>query len=340
LYGGQVTNVAVDLNGQPPIQVFCRPTSEPHLRLHSIDLGMTETLTDFAAIEAYADPTAPFALPRAAMALLGFTRSRCAAPTLTECLRRAGSGIEITIVCAAPKGSGLGTSSILAATLLAALHRFFGIAASQDELFRQTLEIERMLTTGGGWQDQIGGIVGGVKYIECTPGLWPHPVIHQLDPYLFEDREAHACWTLFYTGVTRLAKNILQEVVEQCHLNTPAYVFTMNHIRSLAVAARDAISRRDRERLFSVLNESWAANTRIHASATNEAVDDLLAATRDLHDGVKLLGAGGGGYALFASETPRKADALRERLANRFENDNARIVSFSLNRTGLQVTTS
>ena len=53
------------------------------------------------------------------------------------------------------QGSGLGTSSILAACLLAAV----GAAATgdvtidRDALVHAVLRAEQMLTTGGGWQD-------------------------------------------------------------------------------------------------------------------------------------------------------------------------------------------
>ena len=64
--GGRVCNLAIDLNGQPPIQVFCRPVAEPEIRFHSIDLGDGERVTSFAALEDYRNPMVPFALPRAA----------------------------------------------------------------------------------------------------------------------------------------------------------------------------------------------------------------------------------------------------------------------------------
>jgi hypothetical protein len=48
--GGQVVNLAVNLNGQPPIQVFVRRTREPFIRIHSIDLGVTETITRAEAL--------------------------------------------------------------------------------------------------------------------------------------------------------------------------------------------------------------------------------------------------------------------------------------------------
>ena len=55
---------------------------------------------------------------------------------------------------------------------------------------------------------------------------------------------------------------------------------------------------------------------------------------------MKLLGAGGGGYALFLSSTPEKADALRDVLHRRFENNQARIVDFNVNYDGLKVSVS
>lgn len=339
-YGGQVTNLAVDLNGQPPIQVFCRRTGDRRIRVHSIDLGTTESFTAFAQLEDYRDPTSPFGLPKAALCLLGLTQSASPHASLTAALERAGCGLELSLLCAVPKGSGLGTSSVLGATILAALHRFFGLAVSRADLFRQVLQMEQMLTTGGGWQDQIGGVAGGVKYIQSRAGMHPDPVVHQLDPYLFEDPRTHECFTLFYTGVTRLAKNILQDVVARVNERTPAYLFTLDRIRSLAVEAREAIGLRDLSRLARVIAGSWQANKLIHASTTNDEVERMLTGTASHYSAVKLLGAGGGGFALFVSESREQADALRSTLRARFENQRARVVDFALNREGLQVTVS
>ncbi|HUX12265.1 MAG TPA: L-fucokinase, partial [Spirochaetia bacterium] len=186
-FGGTVTNVAVNLNGQPPIQVFVRPTPELHIRIHSIDLGVTETLTTSAALRDFRNPTSPFALPKAALCLLGLApEDQPDQENLAKRLGEIGSGLEITLLCAVPKGSGLGTSSVLGGVILGALERFFRIETTREKLFLKVLEMEQMLTTGGGWQDQIGGIVGGIKYIESRSGLRPDPAIQQLDSYLFE----------------------------------------------------------------------------------------------------------------------------------------------------------
>jgi galactokinase/mevalonate kinase-like predicted kinase len=339
-HGGRVVNLAVDLNGQPPIQVFCRRTPERHVRIHSIDLGHTETFTRFEELQDYDDPGSPFALPKAALALMGLGASRREGGTLTEVLDHLGAGLEITLLCAVPKGSGLGTSSILGAVTLAAFSRFFGRIVVMDELIRQVLQVEQMLTTGGGWQDQIGGAVGGIKCVQSRPGFRPHPVIHQLDPWLFQDRESLACFSLFYTGITRLARNILAEVVDSVNSGSKAYLFTLQHMAQLALDAKDAIERRDRRNLAEIVALSWAANKRVHPSTTNSEVEEVLAATRPHFDGVKLLGAGGGGYALFASPDRRHADALRDLLRQRFENEKARLVDFSLSTGGLEISVS
>jgi galactokinase/mevalonate kinase-like predicted kinase len=339
-YGGQVLNCAVDLNGQPPIQVFCRKTPDAHVRIHSIDLGVTETITGFKKLSEYRDPASPFGLPKAALSLLGLTEQNHPERSLDRLLEKMGCGIEITLLCAVPKGSGLGTSSILAGTILGALHRFFGISCTRDDLFLQVLHMEQMLTTGGGWKDQIGGLTGGVKYIESKAGLRPQPVVHQLDPWLFLDPSTSACFTLFYTGITRLAKNILKDVVRQVNENTPAYLFTLHYMKALARAGKDAIALRDQRSVIDIIARSWQANNRVHAGTTNAAVERMLSVCAPYYRGVKLLGAGGGGYALFASDTPVQAGTLRAFLHERLENGKARIVDWALNQAGLQVTVS
>ena len=344
--GGAVTNVAVDLNGQPPIQVFCRPIPEHVVRVHSIDLGIAEEYSSFEELESYGDPDANFALPKAALVLLGFTHSVIPG-TLTQALSRLGGGLELTLLSAVPKGSGLGTSSVIGATILAALERFFGIYDEaflhSGELYRQVLQMEQMLTTGGGWQDQIGGAAGGVKFIESRPGLRPDPHVYQLDPFLFEDPASLSQMTLFYTGATRLAKNILQEVVDGFNGMTPAYLFTVRRIGALAHEARRAIATRDLDTLAAVIGESWRENKLIHHSTTNDEIEALLEEVRPYYQAVKLLGAGGGGYALFISARSGDAARLCAQLiqyAENTSNKRARLVDFCLNKEGLQVTAS
>ncbi len=71
-HGGKVVNLAVDLNGQPPLQVFARLSERPELVIRSIDLGVEQRVDSYEALDTFAQPGSEFALAKAALALAGF----------------------------------------------------------------------------------------------------------------------------------------------------------------------------------------------------------------------------------------------------------------------------
>jgi galactokinase/mevalonate kinase-like predicted kinase len=167
--------------------------------------------------------------------------------------------------------------------------------------------------------------------------------VYRLDPHLFLDPEYTDRYTLFYTGVTRLAKNILQEVVDQCNSMSPAYLFTLRRIGALADAAREAFALRDVDRFAKIVEMSWMENCLIHPSTTNPEISAMRKAVSPFYRGMKLLGAGGGGYGFFVSDNGESALRLREALEGwsvSAGNPRARVVDMALNQAGLQVTVS
>ena len=135
-HGGRVVNVAVNLNGQPPIQVFAKLSSEPQIVLRSIDLGVEGRVTTFDELRRCGEPLGPFSIAKAALSLAGFLPEFSAGPaagSLRQQLEEFGGGLEISLLAAVPKGSGLGTSSILAATLLGSLGELCGLGWGHAE---------------------------------------------------------------------------------------------------------------------------------------------------------------------------------------------------------------
>jgi galactokinase/mevalonate kinase-like predicted kinase len=63
--------------------------------------------------------------------------------------------MEISCLSDLPAGSGLGGSSILAATILSSIAQLMGIQLSPHLLMDYVGYVEQILTTGGGWQDQV-----------------------------------------------------------------------------------------------------------------------------------------------------------------------------------------
>lgn len=66
------------------------------------------------------------------------------------------------------------------------------------------------MTTGGGWQDQVGGLGGAVKLglSEGKLPLFVDAVDLQIKPDIVQDFNDRI--VLVYTGKTRLARNLLQ----------------------------------------------------------------------------------------------------------------------------------
>jgi galactokinase/mevalonate kinase-like predicted kinase len=342
-YGGQVLNVAVDINGQPPIQVFAKLCERPELVLRSIDLGVEERVQTYAQLETFAQPGNPFALAKAALALAGFLPRFHAGGgflSLAEQLADFGGGLELSLLAAVPKGSGLGTSSILAATVLAALGDLCGLGWDPGVLFARTLALEQMLTTGGGWQDQAGAIFGGLKLIETAPGLAQKPTLRWLPDRLFGSAYTNRSILLYYTGITRLAKNILAEIVRGLFLNSPAHLATIQEIGANAAFAGAAIQKCDYPMLLSAVRASWRLNQRLDSGTNPPEVQNIFDRAGGHLAAGKLLGAGGGGYLLIFARDEAAAAAIKQILTAHPPNPRARFVDFSLSQTGLQVTRS
>ncbi len=340
-HGGAVLNIAIELNGQPPIQVFARQTEQPVLTIRSIDLGLAEQLKTYDDVRAYDRLDSGFTLARAAFALAGFHPdfNGDRYPSLEEQLNDMGGGVEISMLSATPKGSGLGTSSILAATILGVLSDFCGLAWDLVEIAQRTLALEQLLTSGGGWQDQVGGIFPGVKLVRTLPGLEQEPEVRWLPGRFFQGSE-RACMLLYYTGITRVAHDILGEIVRGIFLNSQERLATVDAIAQTAHFCHDAIQRNDFSAFTEAVRRSWTLNQRLDAGTNPAGVRQILERAGEDLAAAKLLGAGGGGYLFMIARNPEAALRIRQQLESDPPNNGARFVDFSLSETGLQITRS
>lgn len=173
-----------------------------------------EDITTYEELHHFTKVGSPFSIPKAALVLSGFSPdfSDIRYSSLEEQLQTIGGGLEITLLSAIPAGSGLGTSSVLAATILGALSDFCGMGWDKNEICRRTLILEQLLTTGGGWQDQFGGVLQGIKCIETQQGFEQSPSVKWLPDMLFTEPEYKSCHLLYYTGITRTAKIFWQKL--------------------------------------------------------------------------------------------------------------------------------
>lgn len=340
--GANVVNMAIELNGQPPLQAFVKPCKEPHIVLRSIDMGATEIISDYNQLTAYNTVGSPFSIPKAALCLAGFDPafSPRTYSSLSRQLEEFGSGIEITLLSAVPAGSGLGTSSILASTVLSAISDFCGLAWDKIEICRRTLALEQLLTTGGGWQDQFGGVLHGVKLLQTQPGMDQTPLVRWLPEQIFTGPDYKPCHLLYYTGITRTAKNILSEIVRGMFLNRGAELRLLDGMKNHALEMADAIQRGEFERYGKLVGATWEQNKRLDSGTNPAEVQKIIRMIEKYCLGLKLPGAGGGGFLYMVARDAEAANSIRTILNANPVNARARFVDMSLSRNGLQISRS
>lgn len=340
--GGNVVNLAIELNGQPPLQVYVKPSREHRIILRSIDLGAMEVVSTYEELKDFCKVGSPFSIPKAALTLAGFHPDFSTEhfDSLEAQLKAFGTGIEVTLLSAIPAGSGLGTSSILAATVLGALNDFCGLNWDKQGIGSRTLVLEQLLTTGGGWQDQYGGVLHGVKLLQTQPGWHQEPMVRWLPDYLFTGDEYRKCHLLYYTGLTRTAKGILAEIVRGMFLNSNRHLHLLEQMKGHAMDMYDAILRNDFEGMGRLIRKTWKQNQLLDEGTNPPAVQALTERIDDLCLGYKLPGAGGGGYLYMVAKDPDAALRIRQLLTENRPNDRARFVEMSLSDKGLEISRS
>ena len=221
-------------------------------------------------------------------------------------------GVEITTLADIPSsGSGLGSSSAVTVGLLHALYAYTGRQVSAEELAEGAcrIEIERCGKPIGK-QDQYIAALGGIRDLRFGPG---EDVSHEELGLSASERVAlQQQMMLFYTGITRRADNILAEQ----NANVSATLPQLDLLRDLAGFAAKRLRSGDLDAIGPALRESWEAKRQLASGVSNSQVDGAV--TRALEagaSGVKLTGAGGGGFLVVLCPMERQR-AVRDSLAD------------------------
>jgi len=313
-HGGTVLNAAVSLNGELPIEVTLKKLAEPKIILASTDIGSYKEFSDLKELQNTGDPGDPFALHKAALIACEVIPYR-EELTMQEVCKVLGGGFYMnTRVINIPKGSGLGTSSILAGACVKGLYEFMGVKISDNQLYNRVLCMEQIMSTGGGWQDQVGGVAPGIKMVTSVPGIRQTIVCTPLHMEPETIRELDERLVLIYTGQRRLARNLLREVVGKYIGSDPTALDVLYKIQQMAVLMRFELERGNIEEFCKLLNEHWELSKRLDGGCTNTCIDQIFLAAEDLIDGRMICGAGGGGFLQVVLKKGVTREMLEERM--------------------------
>lgn len=293
--GGTVLNVAILLNGKKPVEVTLERIDELKIVFDSRDMDVHGEFDTIEPLQATGDPFDPFALQKACLLACGIIPQK--GYKLEDILRRLGGGFvmhsEVTDV---PKGSGLGTSSILSAACVKAVFEFTGIEFTEEDLYAHVLAMEQIMSTGGGWQDQVGGATPGLKYMSSMPGLKQEIKVTHVELPESARKELDERFVLIYTGQRRLARNLLRDVVGRYVGNEPDSLFALEEIQKTAALMRFELERGNVDGFAKLLDYHWELSKKVDAGSSNTLIEQIFSSIEEMIDGRLVCGAGGGGF--------------------------------------------
>lgn len=333
--GGAVVNGAITLNGQYPVQVIARLCEKPHIRISSVDLGESRSFTNAARLRTYSDPHDWTALAKAALVLMGITPRDTT--SLKKRLDLLGGGLELTLFSALPKGSGLGTSSVLGASILACLARLLGRRWSIQTTIDRTSALEQMMRTGGGWQDQAGGITPGIKLVRTDPGPIQRPEVIPISCDASRTSELAGRMLLYYTGHRRMARDILHGVVTRYLRRATGIRRIIDDLKRNAADTKDALAAGNIDAFARGVLHFWELKKAIDPGATNANIECLIDLVKHELSGYELPGAGGGGFLFMIARDRDAAARIRRILERRPPNNLARFYEPAIDLHGMSI---
>ena len=283
--GGCVFNAAVTLNGVKPVKATVGRIDVAEVRVESVDLRKSAVYRTDAEIADHSDPHDWGALVKSALTVVGY--------------RLAMGGLDIRISADVPKGSGMGTSSILGATLIEALGKALERNYNWRKIAELTLSLEREMCTGGGWEDQIGGLLPGAKLVVTRKGQAQRFRVRELSA---AEKSTFAKFLrqralLYFTGQKRMARNVLRGVLGFYREN-PYGIATaiIDRLKRDAAESFEAVKRGDWQLFCAAVNGYWMSKKALDPGSTNPQVESIIARIAPWTSAVSLCGAGGGGF--------------------------------------------
>lgn len=300
---GCVLNMAITLEGSVPIGTIIETTKETGLFL-SDDTGEQLHIEEYSCIAPPFDSSDPFRLVKAALLVTSVINKK-----ILQTM-----GLRVRTWANVPRGSGLGTSSILAAAVVKGLLQITDEDDSIENVARLVLVLEQLMGTGGGWQDQIGGLYPGLKFTLSYPGIPLRLQVIPLIPSPQTMMELQQRLLVVFTGQVRLAHHVLQKVVTRYLRRDSLLISSIKRLAELAKAGREALMNCDIDELGVLMLEAWTLHQELDPYCSNESVDKLFAFCAPYCCGYKLVGAGGGGFGLLLAKTAESAKELKSSL--------------------------
>jgi D-glycero-alpha-D-manno-heptose-7-phosphate kinase len=219
--------------------------------------------------------------------------------------------VRVTTYSDAPPGSGLGTSSTLVVSILAAYQELLKLPLGDYDLAKLAYDIERRdCGLSGGKQDQYAATFGGVNFMEFSAD--DKVVINPLrirEPIL---NELHSRMLLYYTGQSRESAKIIDDQIRAVSTDNRQSVDSMHEVKRIAFEMKERLLKNDLDGVTDLFRSSWEAKKKMAASISNADIERAAGVAMDAGaQAVKVSGAGGGGFMIILTNPTQKLDVQR-----------------------------
>ena len=228
--------------------------------------------------------------------------------------------IRVTTYSDAPPGSGVGSSSALVVCMVAAYCELLGIPLGEYDIAHLAFEIERIdCAMAGGKQDQYAAAFGGFNFMEF--GANDKVIVNPLRVKRELANEFESRLLLYYTGRSRESARIIESQIKATISENPSALEAMHAIRQAATSMKEALLRGQIDQVLEILGASWYAKKRAAAGISNTDIERVASAALEAGAvGLKISGAGGGGFMMIAVNPANRFNVIRalEGMGGRF----------------------
>ena len=206
---------------------------------------------------------------------------------------------ELTTYMDVPSGSGLGTSSTVAVSIIGAFKEWLKLPLGEYDIAQYAYEIERKdLQMAGGKQDQYAATFGGVNFMEfyADTKVIVNPL--RIHPEILNEWGHNTL--LYFTDTRRKSARIIEEQSKNVVTKKESSIEAMHKVKNEAYRIKNLLLKNELDSLGEALNDSWMYKKQMAKSISTPEIDDIYK-TAMLHGalGGKISGAGGGGFMFF-----------------------------------------
>jgi len=331
-YGGSIINLAFDLDKRAPLEIQITPSHSFHIQITNLLTQEVWVLKTSRALNQMAQNGSYEGIIAKALQSLGFGQSQ---QNLAQQLTLCQGGLNINFSCSIPLATGLGAYTLFLSLCTASFYQLQASSLDKDELLNLVLEQEQKKGIGAGWQDVVGGLNPGVKWIYTEPGSQPKPTVHYLDDHFFTHPDYSECLLICDTGLRRNIPRLAQIAAARVLEKSPSIILQLHAMHSIAQKMSLSLSCRNWEEFLYRLRESAEAMQCFLPETVSAELQELKALASKYNCIVKPLGAGGGGFVLLACPNKKDAQIAKTKLLPWLNKRGGKIYPYQLNTSGL-----